>query len=457
MDTLRRQTADAPMAASIKRLSLILIGLLLFGYVVGNKGFAHISVPPVFIGEVVLGLSLMLFMLAPDFRVVMRLPQVWLLLAFVAWCAFQTFPYLGEYGFDALRDAAMYGYSLFGLLIAAYMHERALLERACLLYDRAMTLAILFLPLLLLVVDHSVSTSDDMSLVFLKSGDTAVHLAGVLAFRLIGLRSAVKGANTLATRVLDVLFWVCWASLAIWVASVSRGALLALISGAGMMALLGHGRRQVATALVLLTLALGIVSLLSLRIEQDRRDISVEQIIDNATSIFGGDMASNGDLASTAAWRLNWWGIIVDYTLFGEYFWSGKGFGINLSLDDRGSAGADGQLRSPHNGHLTVLARAGVPGLLLWAATMTAFAVALARRSAQLRKAGLVNWSKLNAWVLSYWSAAMVNATFDVYLEGPQGGIWFWSIFGFGLAVLGAERSLDTRYNAAAPAPRVSQ
>jgi len=27
------------------------------------------------------------------------------------------------------------------------------------------------------------------------------------------------------------------------------------------------------------------------------------------------------------------------------------------------------------------------------------------------------------------------NAFFDVYLEGPQGAIWFWTVFGTGLAV----------------------
>jgi hypothetical protein len=43
---------------------------------------------------------------------------------------------------------------------------------------------------------------------------------------------------------------------------------------------------------------------------------------------------------------------------------------------------------------------------------------------------------RLNLWLLAYWTAAMVNSTFDVYLEGPQGAIWFWSVFGFGLAAL---------------------
>ena len=34
----------------------------------------------------------------------------------------------------------------------------------------------------------------------------------------------------------------------------------------------------------------------------------------------------------------------------------------------------------------------------------------------------------------------MINASFDVYLEGPQGGIWFWSFFGFGMALLEVQR-----------------
>jgi hypothetical protein len=35
-----------------------------------------------------------------------------------------------------------------------------------------------------------------------------------------------------------------------------------------------------------------------------------------------------------------------------------------------------------------------------------------------------------------YWAAFLINATFDVFLEGPMGGIWFWSVFGTGIACL---------------------
>ena len=30
-----------------------------------------------------------------------------------------------------------------------------------------------------------------------------------------------------------------------------------------------------------------------------------------------------------------------------------------------------------------------------------------------------------------------MNASFDVYLQGPMGGIWYWSIIGLGIAVAG--------------------
>jgi hypothetical protein len=35
-------------------------------------------------------------------------------------------------------------------------------------------------------------------------------------------------------------------------------------------------------------------------------------------------------------------------------------------------------------------------------------------------------------WLLAYWLAFMINAAFDVSLEGPTCGIPFWTIFGLG-------------------------
>jgi hypothetical protein len=34
----------------------------------------------------------------------------------------------------------------------------------------------------------------------------------------------------------------------------------------------------------------------------------------------------------------------------------------------------------------------------------------------------------------------LVDTSFDPYLEGPQGGIWFWAIIGVGLVVMTQRR-----------------
>ena len=52
---------------------------------------------------------------------------------------------------------------------------------------------------------------------------------------------------------------------------------------------------------------------------------------------------------------------------------------------------------------------------------------------------------RANLWILAYWTALLVNGSFDVYLEGPQGGIWFWCIFGLGIAAVEAQRRLAVR------------
>jgi thiol:disulfide interchange protein len=85
---------------------------------------------------------------------------------------------------------------------------------------------------------------------------------------------------------------------------------------------------------------------------------------------------------------------------------------------------------------MTVLARMGVPGFLLWGLLMLGFALFLLRALLAHRRAGDSQLAAVSAWVLAFWVAMMVNTTFDPYLEGPQGGIWFWALFGLGLVLI---------------------
>ena len=158
--------------------------------------------------------------------------------------------------------------------------------------------------------------------------------------------------------------------------------------------------------------------------------------MENLRSIGGESRAS--DLDDTKQWRLAWWKDIYHYTILGDYFWTGKGFGVNLTEDDGyvtpGDEGAP--LRSPHNGHMTVLARGGVPGFALWLLAQLTYAGSLFLSYLRSRRLRESRWSGLFLFLLAYWLAFMINGSFDVVLEGPHGGIWFWTTYGVGLAAL---------------------
>lgn len=164
------------------------------------------------------------------------------------------------------------------------------------------------------------------------------------------------------------------------------------------------------------------------------RSVTFDQIIENIRSIFSS--SSDGALEGSKVFRLRWWGTIINYTVFGDYFWTGKGFGVNLADADGFQVNLDDSLRSPHNSHITTLARMGVPGFVLWLLLQGAFGVGLLRSVLVHRRADDTSIAIVGAWILVYWVAMMVNTSFDPYLEGPQGGIWFWSLFGLGLVVM---------------------
>lgn len=264
------------------------------------------------------------------------------------------------------------------------------------------------------------------------------EVAGALAFRLCGLRQGIaESEKTNWPRApFDVLFWLAFAVTLFWSISNSRGGMVSIAAAAFVVMLFGFGLKRMILMSGVAVLVLGVMSMASVSIATDHREISVGQIFDNAESILSGESyEGSGDLGSNMRWRLRWWGEIVDDVVFGDAFWRGRGFGINLASADRIQMDPDPTLRNPHSSHMTFLARAGVPGLLLWVVLQVGVIVSLSRRAIGLRKAGKLNWQKVNVWILAYWMASLVNGSFDVYLEGPQGGIWFWVLTGVALAL----------------------
>ena len=432
------------MKNTLQSLCLSIIGLLLIGYLIGDTGFAHIGVPPVYISEIILSVVIVIFIFAPEISIIYQSKLIWIIFAIDLWCFLQTVPYIESYGIDSLRDSAIYGYSIFAIIIANYMVNPKRIEHLCLIYWNVVVVCIIIMPIIILFqVDESELPEDNLPLLLLKPGDVAIQLVGILSFELLGLRAASLSIFNRESTVLRWAFWGAWIVVMLWVVSMSRGGLLALVCGLSVVALFRFRRTHVMGFLAAVVAVMVLLSVLDIRYEGERRDISSTQVVDNILSLFkaGGfsDTNLSGDMEGTAEWRLSWWHDIVDYSVFGPYFWTGKGFGINLASDDGYQTDIDERLRSPHNGHLTFLARSGVPGLMLWLSFLVCFATALFRMAARLQKQQLFGWQRLNLWILSYWIAAVVNASFDVYLEGPQGGIWFWSVTGLGVAVLALE------------------
>lgn len=434
-------------AARLPQLFLGVVGTLLAGYAFLGRGFAYLGSRPIYVGELALGFGLLAATASGAIRLGFRSRLVWLVLAFDLWGTGRTLPYLRTYGTDALRDAAVWIYSIFGILIAACLLSSGWLPRVLKQYGRWLPYFLIWVPVLWWISRFAYDVlprapGSDAPIPSFKSGDAAVHLAGIAAYLLVGLSPRPQDQERVGFRPSEWMLWSLWLIAAMFVAALSRGGLLAIL--AALAVVLGlrpaaAGRKLVAVAATAaLTAAFFLASRTSdtplLKSPEGDRAISLRQISANLGSILTPP-AQEEMLEGSRRWRLEWWRTILDYTVFGELFWTGKGFGVNLADDDGFQVG-DGTLRSPHNAHLTILAREGVPGAALWAFVQVAFGVAMTRAYVRARRTSQDFWARVNLWILAYWIASLTNMGFDVVLEGPQGGIWFWSLLGVGIAAL---------------------
>jgi hypothetical protein len=163
------------------------------------------------------------------------------------------------------------------------------------------------------------------------------------------------------------------------------------------------------------------------------RSLSTQQIVDNVVSIVG---QGGEQTESTKTWRIEWWNIILANTVYGPNFWTGRGFGLNLADADgfqEGDRPGLPALRSPHSVHMTMLARAGVPGVALWFGLLTSWFAMMTHAMLTARYRGQTEWAGLFLFAGCYAASFVINASFDVALEGPMQGIWFWCLVGFGI------------------------
>lgn len=409
-------------------------------YALLGKGFAYFGVPPIFPAEVILAIGLTtLIYPTPSLAVLCSVPSVLLVLT-MTWVILQTIPYIGTYGFDAFRDSVVAIYGLYALIVANLILEKP--SRIDEAVRRTTWLVRIFPVVVVPIALMQISIEDRIPtwpmsggpIIMIRSGEISVHLAGCAAFALLGLKRSSIG-------------WaICLLAAIAFVATLSRGGLLSIVAGCCIaIALSGRVRIPLLISLVVLpTVALLYITNVEVPTSLDR-NIEVRQIVDNVASIV--TTSDDGNLDGTKEWRLRWWSTIVDYTIYGDYFWTGKGFGVNLAVSDGFVVGPEDApaLRSPHNGTLTFLARAGVPGLVLWICLNLSWFVMMAKTAFEARMSNEQQWSNLMIFVTAYLGAALVDSTFDVALEGPMIGVLYWVLFGSGIGLVLAYRELQVR------------
>ncbi len=245
-----------------------------------------------------------------------------------------------------------------------------------------------------------------------KFGDMSIHLLITTILLLTGQIKLAPKYAVINNLIIAYLFLV--------IATYNRAGMISYLFGLLLFLFIYRGKisRQVFMSYskilpVFLIIVFGLY--LNTKTEENfqGRKVGFAQLEENITSIFSSGY--NGSLEDNKLWRLAWWGSILSDAVEPKNALMGKGLGVNLSeiaaitIEDEG-------LRSPHNFHLTILARFGFIILLLWF-------VWIYLHVSKLRYKENVYESSIIIILLSF----LLNASFDVYLEGPMGAFPFWT------------------------------
>ena len=397
----------------------------LLGYALGGRGFAYWGVNPLFVGEIMLlvGVAVLLSLGVAGklFSIRTFIP----LMLLMCWGAACTIPYLDKYGKDAIRDAVFWGYGTYAFIVAGLLiSDPTRVQRLVIYYRKFVIIVLIFAPIVTIISGFFEEylppfPGGQVPIIQVKGGDICVHLAGTLAY----IVALGRGLNPWFTSLMYPI------NLGLNVQG--RAGMVAFTVAAVVAMLLRPFHPRMMRIFFVVALGLFFFWASNIKIERGPRELSFNFLEKAVMSIF--KESDDDAMQGSKEWRMRWWKDIINYTVHGKYFWMGKGFGINLANDDGYQVEAEESLRSPHNGHMCMLARSGVPGFSIWILTQGIWGVMIVQSYLKARRSRHMNWSGMFMFLGSYWAAFMANASFDVFLEGPMGGIWMWCIYGAGI------------------------
>ncbi len=409
------------------RFEAAVINCLLVGYLVGNRGFAELTlVKPLYPGEVCLALVLAAMLIryllsreTPDLSGTLSS----LILIYIALGVVRLSMDFSTYKMDALRDSAMVYYSLYffiGRELALRSDSKRILE-SCLRFS-----FILLVPIALIArFDQELLFSGALSLFFPK--DDLLTTFEALAAFVLYTRPKIYPIKGL--RIALIFLY-----LVLIVSGLTRASLAGLAVGS-ILFLFASEKKFFAYPLI--AIVLGLTALAGTGYAFGNSNTNdpkvfiekIESMVDVTGTLvpdtdFGQLKAENNNFRRTL-----WQSFFDETTAVSPVFGRGFGYDFLARYEDLYRLGEWQGLRSAHNFYVTLYGRMGILGVGLFL-LITLQIIKDGIRAAIAVKAGVLPLADLSFWCGAW--AILVAAVFGVVLEGPVGAIVFWLFLGVG-------------------------
>ena len=398
----------------LNRAYIKLYFLVLLFYVFFNKGVAYSYMVEILL---IVGIFI-LFINRKEFEIGLDKKQIlvgiFILISFL-------FIIVGLFQYpilNVLRDSLAFQYAWFAFIIYFLKNEyNYIWQKIIQIYKWAPLVLFLnfFLFYFVFLYLPPINIFGNQSIIIYKNGDKSVHL--LISTVLMFLYTEKYSRKWLiANTILIVLNFLILLALT---RSGSVAYILALFSFFffSKEKILNESLRKLLKFVpIFMVLGMGLFITLDIQGDAQGRTISLSQITDNFSSIVSSDI--DGSLTDNKIWRLVWWAKLVNESFTLQHFFVGKGIGMSLAGNDL--LNSDDNLRSPHNFHLTILARFGYIVFIAWIIWLVSLFKPLFTR--KLAGKTLAITSILLAFI--------INGSFDVFFEGPMGAFPFWTFVG---------------------------